>query len=170
MKFSLPLLLAACLAAAGCHRVNTTAFNGTFQLDAKASQNVPKMMQGHSSVIHLTETAKTFTIAFIFDGDPLNISKFQLDHKTHPLALGGPMGSEQAWRSAGGRTIHLRIFRPAGAGHPSETEALTFALGPGGNTIRRTRTVEGGGEPEQVYIYRRMKAAQSSSTLPSSPH
>lgn len=174
VRVKLPLLgivLAAGLAAAGCHHAanNTTAFNGTFELDTHASRNVPEMMRGHSSVIHLTETAKTFTIAFIFDGDPLNISKFDLDAKTHPLNVGGPaMGSERAWRSRDGRTIHLRIHRPGGAGHPGTTENLAFALGPGGNTIRRTRTVVGGSEPEQVYIYRRMHFSKPRSSSPSS--
>ncbi len=165
----LGFVLAAGLAAAGCHHAaNPTAFNGTFELDTHASRNVPPMMQGHTSVIHLTETAKTFTIAFVFDGDPLNISKFDLDAKTHPLNVGGPaMGSERAWRSRDGRTIHLRIHRPGGAGHPGVTENLVFALGPGGNTIRRTRTVLGGSEPEQVYIYRRMHLTKPKSTAPS---
>lgn len=163
------MLLAAGLAATGCHRTDTTAFNGTWKLDVAASQNVPAMMRGHSNVIHLTETPSALTIAFIYDGDPLNISKFQLDGQTHPLNLGGPMGTEKASRSANGRSIQIDIARPAVGKRAAETEDLVFSLGPGGRTIRRTRTVVGQHRPTQVYIYRKLKVAAEPATAPSPP-
>lgn len=163
------LVLAAALAAAGCHHADTTAFNGTWKLDVPASQNVPAMMQGHSNVIHLTETPSTFTIAFIYDGDPINISKFQLDGQTHPINLGGPMGTEKASRAANGRSIQIDIARPAVGKQAAETEDLVFSLGPGGRTIRRTRTVVGQHRPPQVYIYRKLKESAGPATVPSPP-
>lgn len=164
----LGIVLAAGLAAAGCHRADTTAFNGTWKLDIPASQNVPAMMQGHTNVIHLTETPAEFTIAFIFDGDPINISKFQLDNQTHPLNLGGPMGTEKASRSANGRSIEIQIARPAAGREAAKTEDLVFSLGPGGKTIRRTRTVVGEHRPPQIYIYRKMQEPNAPATVPSS--
>ncbi|MGH9507115.1 MAG: hypothetical protein ACRD13_09355 [Terriglobales bacterium] len=165
--WGLVLVLAAGLAAAGCHRTDTTAFNGAWKLDVAASQNVPAMMQGHSNVMSLAETPTILTITFIYDGDPLSISKFQLDRQTHPLNLGGIMGTEKASRSANGRGIQIEIARPANHGQAAQTEDLVFSLGPGGKTIRRTRTVEGQHRPPQVYIYRKMKASPAPATVPS---
>lgn len=113
------------------------------------------MMQGHSTVIHLAARQNTFTITFVFDGNPLNISNFTLDGREHPLPLGPTSGQASGRVLQGGRAVGLEIRRPAQKGAPP-VEHIVFTLEPDGQTIRRVRTVPGEKAPPQVYIYRRM--------------
>lgn len=138
------------------HRSAAAAFNGAWRLDVAASQNVPAMMVGHSNVIRITSAGDRFTLAYVFDGDPINLSTFTLDGRAHDLPLGeNAVGRATATAQAGGREIRLVISRPAVEGLPAEVENIVFALQPGDQAIRRTRTVRGRSAPAQVYLYRR---------------
>lgn len=153
------LALALGLSACARHRGEANPnFNGNWQLDAAHSQGMPAMMQGHSTIIRLAAARQTFTITFIFDGNPMNVSNFTLDGKDHPLPLGNATGQATAECSADGRTIHLEIRRPARSGG-APVEKITFALQPDNRTIRRVRTVPGGNAAPQVYIYQRLTAS-----------
>lgn len=162
MKRNTTLALACALwlaAGAACSRRHAPdpRFNGAWQLDLSQSQGVPPMMQGHSTVIKLTASGEAFTIAFVFDGNPMNVSKFTLDGQSHPLPLGGVTGAAVARVLAGGRAIALDIHRPAGTSAAAD-EHIVFTLAPDGQTIRRERTVPGRNEPPQVYLYRRLSS------------
>ncbi|MGH9541865.1 MAG: hypothetical protein ACRD2H_08270 [Terriglobales bacterium] len=159
MKRIVPLaaLAAFIVGAIGCSRQAqpAAAFNGTWQLDTTASQGVPAMMRGHSTVMQLTARRNTFTIAFVFDGNPMNISKFTLDEREHVLPLGPTNGQASGRVLQGGRAVALEIRRPAQSG-ATPIEHIVFTLEPDGQTIRRVRTVPGDKAPPQVYIYRRI--------------
>src|SRR5262249_15255315 len=105
----------ALTAQAPTRQAGADSFNGWWRLDEKASTGVPPMMRGHDTAVHLTQSDKQFTIAFVFDGQAMNTSEFVLDGQSH----GGQLGATQQARWANGfRTIEITIHRPAGGPMP----------------------------------------------------
>lgn len=132
-------------------------FNGDWQLDLRASQGVPPMMQGHQTRIHLQEDARRFVVTFRFDGRVMNVSTFLLDGRPHELPMFGERAESVATRLDQGRVIHLRIRRKSSGGQ-SSIENITFTLSPDGQTIRRVSELTGGvARSPQIYLYRRLR-------------
>ena len=131
------------------------SFNGWWRLDEKASTGVPPMMRGHETAVHLTQSNKQFTIAFVFDGQLMNTSEFILDGQTHAGQLGATQQARWADRP---RKIEITIHRPVDGPMPGGAEHLLWELEPGGQSIRRTSTNPETKGPPQVYVYRRMQS------------
>ena len=130
------------------------SFDGWWRLDEKASTNVPAMMRGRDTVVHLTQSDNRFTIEFVFDGQSMNTSDFVLDGQKHDGQLGATQDARWTRRP---HVIEINIHRPAGGPMPGGDEHLIWELEPGGQNIRRTSTRGDASAPPQVYVYRRIQ-------------
>src|SRR5262249_20939706 len=141
------LLAAAMAFALVCGAGAADSFDGWWRLDEKASTGVPSMMQGHDTVVHLTQSGNRFTIEFVFDGQPMNPSEFVLDGRAHPGQIGA---TQDARWTRQPRVIEINIHRPANGPMSGGDEHLVWELDAGGQSIRRTSTRPDGKSPAQI--------------------